>query len=189
MNVQARLPTTADEFLAWNEGREGKREFVKGRVVEMMINVSRNHARLAARLTLQLLTQLDERAFDVGSADFAIRTHDGVRFPDVFVDRIVSESDGTDLSARSPIFLAEILSASSYSRDFGEKVEDYSSLQSVRHYLVLSQDEPRAWLWSRDAAGRWTGPEMFHGAEAKIELAGLGVTVDLVRLYAGIAAS
>ena len=37
MNLQTKMPTTADEFLRWNEGREGKREFVRGRVVEMMI--------------------------------------------------------------------------------------------------------------------------------------------------------
>ena len=35
MNIQSKMPTTADEFLRWNEGREGKREFVRGRVVEM----------------------------------------------------------------------------------------------------------------------------------------------------------
>ena len=47
MNLQSKYPTTADEFLRWNEGREGKREFVRGNVVEMMINVTRNHARIA----------------------------------------------------------------------------------------------------------------------------------------------
>ena len=35
------MPTTPDEFLRWNEGREGKREFVRGKVVEMMINVTK----------------------------------------------------------------------------------------------------------------------------------------------------
>ena len=25
MNLQSKMPTTADEFLRWNEGREGKR--------------------------------------------------------------------------------------------------------------------------------------------------------------------
>jgi hypothetical protein len=46
------MPTTADEFLRWNEGREGKREFVRGRVVEMMINVTRNHVDIATNLLL-----------------------------------------------------------------------------------------------------------------------------------------
>jgi hypothetical protein len=61
MNIQAKMPATADEFLRWNEGREGKREFVRGKVVEMMINVTENHYRLAARLLMQLASQLDDR--------------------------------------------------------------------------------------------------------------------------------
>ncbi|MCU0831384.1 MAG: Uma2 family endonuclease [Rhizobiaceae bacterium] len=58
MNIHAatsgRLPATPDEFLRWNESREGKREFVNGSVVEMTIHVTANHARLAMRLVLQL---------------------------------------------------------------------------------------------------------------------------------------
>ena len=43
MNIQSKHPTTADEFLRWNEGREGKREFVRGKVIElMMINTTCN---------------------------------------------------------------------------------------------------------------------------------------------------
>ena len=66
MNLQQKMPTTADEFLRWNEGREGKREFVRGRVVEMMINVTRNHWRLANRLERQLAAQLGDEYYDVG---------------------------------------------------------------------------------------------------------------------------
>ena len=63
MNLQTKLPTTADDFLRWNEGREGKREFVRGRVVEMMINVTRNHARLAAKLVILIGRRLDLSMF------------------------------------------------------------------------------------------------------------------------------
>ena len=68
MNIHAGAIRTADDFLRWNEGREGKREFVRGRIVEMMVNVSRNHAKLAARLTAILIGALDETAYDIGTA-------------------------------------------------------------------------------------------------------------------------
>ena len=75
MNLQQKMPTTADEFLRWNEGREGKREFVRGRVVEMMINVTRNHWRLATNLGCPAAAaQLGARTSRVGSADFGVRT-------------------------------------------------------------------------------------------------------------------
>jgi hypothetical protein len=61
MNIQARYPTTADEFLRWNEGREGKREFVRGKVVEMMVGVSKYHFVIVSRVLHQLMTQLGVR--------------------------------------------------------------------------------------------------------------------------------
>ena len=185
MNVQAPVIRTADDFLRAYEGVDGKREFVRGRVVDMMVNVSRNHMRVTTALTLALGNRLDLSAFDIGAADFGVRTPDGVRFPDVVIDRAVG--DGRDLSAREPVFVAEILSPSSLARDFGEKVGDYTALPSLRHYLVLSQDEPRVWLWKRGEDGAFGSPEMIVGREESVPLEGLGLTLSLAELYRGIA--
>ena len=186
MNVQTRYPATADEFLRWNEEREGRREFVNGRVVELMIHTTRNHVRIATRLMSVLLRQLGTGTFDIGSADFGVKTPDGIRYPDVFVDRPTPQSRGTDLAATEPVFVAEILSPSSYSRDFGEKVTDYTGLPSLLYYLILAQDEPRLWLWSRQDAAEWSGPALIAGTGRSVELPRLGVTLSLAEIYDGI---
>jgi len=186
MNIQSRLPTTPDEFLRWNEGREGKREFVNGKVVEMMINVTRNHARIATNTLVALARRLDLGRFDVGSADFGVRTPDGIRYPDVYVDHKTDASRGDDLAATEPVMLVEILSSSSYGRDFVEKLADYSKVASLRHYLILSQDDPRAWLWSRGDSSEWTGPKEIVGADEKVELQALAIALDMSELFAGI---
>jgi Uma2 family endonuclease len=184
MNVQSRLPTTPDEFLRWNEGREGKREFVRGKVVEMMINVTRNHVRLATSLLVALSKRLDPKRYDIGSADFAVRTPDGIRYPDVFVDRRTVESRGNDLVATEPVFLAEILSPSSYGRDFVDKLADYQGIPSSLYYLVLSQDEPRVWLSERRSEG-WVKP-IEIGSDGVVELAALDLRIPLTEIYASI---
>lgn len=185
MNIQSKPPTTPDEFLRWNEGREGKREFVRGRVVEMMINVTRDHVKLAARLVIALSRRLDDAAYDVGSSDFAVRTPDGIRYPDVFVDRRTPQSRGDDLAATQPVLLAEVLSPSSYGRDFVEKLTDYQGIETVLYYLVLSHEEPRVWLAERTLAG-WQRPiELFGGGEI-VPLPELGLELSLSELYAGI---
>jgi Uma2 family endonuclease len=186
MNIHAKLPSTPEEFIVWNEDREGKREFVRGRVVEMMIHTTRNHARLCNRLMAELGKSLLPNTYDIGSADFAVKTNDGVRYPDVFVDLIVSDTKGTDLSARHPVLLVEVLSPSSHSRDFGEKVDDYKGLPTLQHYLILSQDEPRAWLWSRKGSD-WQGPEEYSGQLGQIELNGIGASFNMQAQYHGIA--
>lgn len=184
MNVQSRYPTTPDEFLRWNEGREGKREFVNGRVVEMMINVTENHYRLAGRLLVQLAGQLDDSQFVVGSADFGVSTRDGVRFPDVMVHK---PGDGRRLATNSPLLIAEVLSVSSMADDFGPKAEDYLALQTLEHYLVLSQDDVRIWLWSRLEDRTWSKPALIENLVEPLQLPGLGVSLNLEKLYAGIA--
>lgn len=185
MNVQAPVIRTADDFLRTYEGVEGKREFVRGRVVDMMVHVSRNHMRLTTALTVALRAGLGFDQFDVGAADFGVRTADGIRFPDVLVDR--SGGGSRDLAAHEPVLVAEVLSPSSLARDFGEKATEYTGIASLLHYLVLSPDEPRVWLWKRDEEGAFLSPEMIAGAEESVHLDGLGLAIPLAELYRGIA--
>jgi Uma2 family endonuclease len=187
MNIQSSLPTTPDEFLRWNEGREGKREFVHGRVVEMMINVTRDHWRLANRLERQLATQLGDEEYDTGTTDHGVRTADGIRFPDVMVDKVIA--DGKALAATSPLLLAEVLSKSSVDDDFGPKARDYQNLPSLQHYLVVSQDEARVWVWSRSGDGGWLEPAIHETGSIRLIIDGKDVLVDLAALYLGIATS
>lgn len=187
MNVQEKWPTTPDEFLRWNQGREGKREFVHGKVVERMINVTRNHWRLTRRLIAQLESQLDDREFDWGPTDFGVRTSAGIRYPDVMVER--AGGDGKALASAEPLLLAEILSPSTMHDDFGPKADEYLSVPSLRHYLILSQDEPRVWLWSRDEESAFGKPVIHDDPTQPVELTGIDVTLDLGALYKGIAKS
>lgn len=184
MNIQSKMPTTADEFLRWNEGREGKREFVHGRVVEMMINVTRNHVVLASNLMVAL-RQAAGTSCIVGSADFGVRTPAGIRYPDVFVDRKTDAAKGTDLTAVEPVLLAEILSPSSYARDFVDKLHDYRGIDSLRYYLIVSHEASRVWLISR-AADNWSKPEEIAGMDGIVTLAELGGNISLGDLYEGV---
>jgi Uma2 family endonuclease len=186
MNIQSKYPTTPDEFLRWNEGREGKREFVRGRVVEMMINVTRDHWRLANRLERQLAAQLGDENYDVGTSDHGVRTKDGIRFPDVMVDRAIA--DGKSLATASPLLIAEVLSRSSIADDFGPKARDYQGLASLQHYMTVSQDEARVWVWSRSDDGSWKEPEIFESGTVYLTMDGKRISIDLPSLYAGIVA-
>lgn len=185
MNIQSHPIMTADEFLRWNEGREGKREFVHGNVREMMTGGSRKHAEIMLNLAIVFRTALDTAGYVVTAADYAVRTHLGIRYPDILV--LTRDTEGKSLATKNPLLVAEILSPSSLAIDFGEKAEEYTTIESLRHYLVLSQDEPRVWLWSRDADGAFQRPEMIEGGDAELPLPGFDLTLKLADLYRGIA--
>ena len=188
MNIHTKMPMTPEEFLVWNEGREGKREFVNGKVVEqMMIHVTRGHYFLASRLLVQLANQLGLDDFIVGSADFGVKTSNGVRYPDLMVE----EAGGStkDLATSVPLLIGEVLSPSTMADDFGQKAREYLSISALRHYVVLSQDEARIWVWSRNSEQDWEGPEIFTGMTEIVHLNGLGVSVNMHALYSGIVTS
>ena len=180
MNVHPSAPTDPDAFLRWNEGREGKRELVKGRVVEYVINVTRAHVRIVTRLLIELASKLDPKRFEAYTVDIGLKTPDGVRYPDLVVD--VAGGDGRDLAVTAPVLVCEVLSPSSIVRDTVEKQRDYTGIPSVQSYLVLSQDEPRAWLWSRTDAG-WAGPDMIEGLDGIIDVPALSVAIPLSSIY------
>jgi Uma2 family endonuclease len=180
MNIAERTSTmTADAFLRWNEGREGRRELVRGKVIEMMTGATRAHVLLVRRLTRYLEDHLDAR-YEVLPTDLGVKTLDGVRYPDVIVEP--GGGSGTDLAAIAPVFVAEILSPSSRRIDLIEKAADYMGVATLQTYVVLAQEAPRAWCWQRDTE-RWTGPTYLEGPETVIEVPALSLRIPLGAIY------
>ncbi|MCC6778934.1 MAG: hypothetical protein IT537_20290 [Hyphomicrobiales bacterium] len=60
-------------------------------------------------------------------------------------------------------------------------------LPSLLAYLVLSQDEVKAWVWTRQAGLFSPGPTVLTGLDQTVPIAALGLVLPLNALYAGIA--
>ena len=185
MSIHRHSFDTSEAFLRWNEGREGKRELVDGEVIEMMTGGSKRHARLMLDLAFFLSNGLRHSDFVVTAADYAVRTAFGIRYPDVLVSP--GKEAGDSLASSEALLIAEILSPSSLAIDFGEKAAEYTAIDSLAHYLVLSQDEPRVWLWSRGEDGAFEKPTMIAGRDETLHLPALGLDLPLADLYRGIA--
>jgi Uma2 family endonuclease len=183
MNIQ--LPTHMDKpaFLDWLDQREERYELVGGRVI-MMVGASRAHGVIVLNLASSLLAQLDRRQWTV-IAEFGLdagpRT---LRFPDVIVDR--AGGAPRDLTAAAPVFAAEVLSPSTAAIDLGDKAAEYLRLPTLTAYLVLAQDEAKAWLWQRGESGFPPGPAVIAGHDQIVHISALGVELPLAQLYAGL---
>ena len=184
----ASIPTDPDAFLQWASRRpreDGKYELTRGQIIHKLNNVSRAHWTVATNLLVELAKTLDRDHFDCGSADFGVKTPDGVRFPDVLVD--VASSSLKDFAATQPLFIAEVLSPSSVGRDFTEKLEEYTAIASLQTYLICSQDQARLWLWQRQADGAWPKfPLELSGREEAVHLDRLGVELSTAAIFRGI---
>jgi Uma2 family endonuclease len=183
MNIVLPRPMNAAAFLSWTEGREGRYELARGRVM-MMTGGSRAHALLVRRLANALENRLDGTRWTVLTSDFAVRVGaDTVRYPDVVVD--VAGGALNDLAATSPALIAEVLSPSSVTNDLGDKAAEYLGLASVTAYVVLSQDEPKAWAWVRGESGFPAGAEVMMGHD-RIQITAFSIELPLNEIYRGV---
>jgi Uma2 family endonuclease len=188
MTIRLDHPTDPDAFLRWLERQDRKYELVDGDLI-MMTGVSRRHARVASNLLFALRTRLGSTAYDIFTAEFGVKTRRGVRYPDIVIEAIGPHNNR--LAAEEPLFLAEVLSPSTQREDFERKPTEYMALPSLSAYLVLSQDEPRVWLWRRTDAGWPAESAEIEGWDAAVEvtIAGQVLALPLAELYAGFEAS
>jgi Uma2 family endonuclease len=182
MNVQPRVPMDKDAFLAWAQGREGRYELVERHVV-MMVGGSKTHALIASQLMRALWGRIDVKKWVVLGSDLAVDVGPGsLRYPDAIVDSFGGQRA---LVATEPALIAEVLSPSSATLDLGDKAAEYLRLPSLAAYLVLSQDEIKAWVYLKGADPR-PGPQVITGASAAISVSALGVDLPLAEIYAGV---
>jgi Uma2 family endonuclease len=181
MNVQIARAMDGSAFLAWAEGREGRYELANGRVV-MMTGGSVGHALVVRGLFKALDARLTGTDWIALTSDLAVRIgRNTVRYPDVVVH--AKHGKVRDLAATKPILIAEVLSPSSVTNDLGDKAAEYLGLESVAAYVVLSQDEPKAWTWVRGVEGFPAGPEVMRGNEALIRIPLLSIELSLAEIY------
>jgi Uma2 family endonuclease len=131
---------------------------------------------LSTHLDLQRWEVFREFGLDAGP--------ETLRYPDIVVDRAGGENK--EYTANQPVLVVEVLSPSTTAIDLGEKAREYRQIPSVLAYLVLSQDEPKAWVWIRQADGFAAEPEIVAKPEATIRVDALHIEFPLSAAYAGI---
>jgi Uma2 family endonuclease len=183
MNVQPNLRMDKAAFIAWMKANEGRYELAGGRVV-MMPGVSRAHGMLVMNVASLLRDQLVHTQWTV-IAEFGLDAGpETLRYPDIVVDR--AGGGAKDYTATAPVLLVEVLSPSTAATDLGDKAAEYLQIPSLLAYIVLSQDEPKTWVWARATAEFAPGPAVISGAEAIIHIAALQLELPLAEIYAGI---
>jgi Uma2 family endonuclease len=89
------------------------------------------------------------------------------------------------LVGTTPVLIAEVLSPSSATLDLGDKAAEYLRLPSLAAYLVLSQNEIKAWMYLKGTDQR-PGPQVISGANAAISVSALGIDLPLAEIYTGV---
>jgi Uma2 family endonuclease len=150
----------------------------------MMTGGTMGHGLVIGNLFEMLRARLDRKRWAVVTefgVDVGPRT---IRYPDiVVVDR--PGISRKDLTTKTPALVAEVLSPSTMTIDLGDKAAEYLRLPSLVAYLVLSQDEVKAWIYIR-GSNHLPAPQVVAGVDETITVPTLHIELPLADIYAGI---
>lgn len=167
-----------DEFLAWERLQKERHIYVRGEVFAMA-GGSPRHNRLAARVIGRLDASLKE-----GCGTFTSDQKVGLPEDDfVYADAVVvcgpiALRPGTADVVTNPVVVVEVLSKSTESYDRGDKQRGYLALESVRHYVLVSQREMRVEVYTRQTDGSFRFDVLGGGATVNLDAIGASIRVD-----------
>ncbi|HSA81485.1 MAG TPA: Uma2 family endonuclease [Geminicoccaceae bacterium] len=181
--LEARHQSLAD-FLAWERLQPGRYERLDG-VVRMMTGGTIDHNRIIRNVSEALARGLQGGECEVFTSDVKVMSPTGdVMYPDVVVACGPIPGKATEIEA--PTIVVEVLSPSTAERDQGRKRWAYWSIPSLRHYVLIDQDQPIVEIASPDPEGSWRSV-IHRGLDARLRLDALGVEIGLKEVFPRVA--
>lgn len=155
MSTLAQRRMTADEFLAWAEGREGRWELLNG-VPYRMPAERTGHTKAKYRVYVALLRAIERDnvpSCHVLGDGASVRVSQYVVYePDALI-YCGPELPDDSLEVPNPVVVVEVASPSTRKFDDTVKRDDYFSLASVHHYLIVDPAGPPVLHYSRQPDG------------------------------------
>lgn len=183
--AQEPLHMTEEEYLEFERQSEERHEYVNGRVYAMA-GAKWNHIRITGNTHTALDNLLADTPCVVVSNELKLKVESkkmSYRYPDLMV--ICGEPDfvdgQTDIITK-PKLIIEVLSPSTALEDRNVKLDEYTALDSVQEYLLISQDEAKIERYLRQESGDWLYSKV-KGLDATLSLPSLGVTLDFAFIY------
>lgn len=178
---QARL--TPEEYLAFERASTLKHEYVNGRVYAMS-GASEAHNLIVLSLASALHVQMRGRPCRVYTSDMRVKVSPAGRYTYPDVVALCGERKFEDAhvdTLLNPSVIVEVLSESTERFDRGDKFVHYRRLESLREYVLVSQDRVQVERYVRDGPF-WVLVEL-SDPDAVLELPSVGCAVPLRDIY------
>jgi Uma2 family endonuclease len=184
--VLARPLVTTAEFDAFldSQGDDSLWELVAGRITAMT-NPTEVHEKIASNIGGPLTSAVDPRRCHVYQGGIGVQrldVSDNYRTrPDVVVrcGQVGGRNFVTD-----PLVIVEVLSPSTMDVDRGEKLGFYKALPTLRHIVLVYQDQMRVEHYRRTDEG-WP-LEVLTGTDDVLTFEAVRFSIPLQRIYLGV---
>ncbi|HKC66143.1 MAG TPA: Uma2 family endonuclease, partial [Pyrinomonadaceae bacterium] len=158
-------------------------------LVYAMAGESPEHSTICFNLAVSVGTQLKDTPCRGFSPNMKVRAGKSglYAYPDLMVvcDEPIFHDEQRDV-VTNPTVIFEVLSRSTEAYDRGEKFLRYrSEIETLRDYVLVSQDRPRIELFSRQPDGTWPCSEITGLAEV-LSLPSINCEIALADVYSRI---
>jgi Uma2 family endonuclease len=175
---------TPEEYLAIDRASELRNEYYAGEMFAM-VGGSPRHSRIKTNILVELGIRLKGHECAPYDSDLRLRVAaTGLyTYPDasVICGPLEFDDERRD-TVLNPTVLVEVLSESTEAYDRGKKFNHYRRIESLREYLLVSQEEPKIEHYLRLDDGSWKLTEA-AGLEATLRLPSLEIDLPLREVY------
>lgn len=184
MSAVPKTLLSPEDYLVFERESEFRHEYYRGEIFQMS-GASREHNIIVFNLANQIGSQLRGKNCEGYAND--MRVHTSITglytYPDLVI--VCGEPEFLDSefdTLLNPIVLIEVLSPSTADYDRGKKFWHYQSIESLREYLLIAQDEMKIEHLIKQADGRWSVSE-YASSDEKFELPSIEITLETSEIY------
>ena len=184
MSSQPKRLLTPEEYLEIERKAECKSGYYKG-VMFAMPGGGSAHNLIAGDVYARLNSHVRERACYVYNSDMRVLVSPTGLYTYPDVTALCGERQFLDDrrdTLLNPGIIVEVLSPSTEAYDRGRKFEQYSSLQSLRAYVMIASDRIHVDLYTRQPSGKWLLMRADR-LEDTLDLETIGCRLTLAEIY------
>jgi Uma2 family endonuclease len=172
---------TEEQYLTIERAAEFRSEFLDGEMFAMS-GGSTNHARLQTNILVEISIGLRGSACEAFGSDFRIKISSRMyTYPDVSVVCGEPRVAGDD-NLLNPVVIFEGLSPSTERHDRGLKFQHYRTIDSLKDYILVHQDQVRIERYTHRPDHTWTLRD-YQTREEHLRIDSIGVSIALERIY------
>ncbi len=181
MSVRSPLPNlTVKEYLDGELVSDIRHEYIAGQVFAIA-GASANHNLIAGNMYSRLRSHLRGSQCSTFMSDMKVRiqTADIFYYPDVLVSCDPQDTD--DYCKTQPCLIIEVVSRSTATIDRREKLLNYRQIESLKEYILISQDRIKIEVYRQDDQGQWWLETL--GEEDELHLESVGLRMSMAEVY------
>jgi Uma2 family endonuclease len=179
---------TSQEYLAIERAADFKSEFFDGEMFAMAV-ISKDHSRITVNLTGGFHAAMRGKDCELFSSDLRVKVSaNGLyTYPDLTIvcGPVDVEDEQADVLL-NPTLIIEVLSPGTERYDRGKKFDLYRELDSLKEYVLISQDQYRVEQFLRGNGSEW-GYRVAFKEDDIVEFPSVGCSISIKDIYARVA--